>query len=66
MSGVLTVGYVVWMVRGGLLLASFMSSMPAWQTIDPLPVLQFGVQGSDDEDDESIASMVNAGADELS
>lgn len=38
-TGVLTVGYALWMVRGGLLVASFMSSVPMWQSFDPLPIL---------------------------
>jgi len=36
---VLTVGYTTWMVRGGYLLSSLLSSLPAWRTLDPLPVL---------------------------
>jgi hypothetical protein len=35
----LTVGYVIWLVRGGSLLASMISSLPAWMAFDPLPVL---------------------------
>jgi hypothetical protein len=35
----LTVGYVAWLVRGGTLLASMISAMPAWVSFDPLPVL---------------------------
>jgi hypothetical protein len=35
----LSVGYVIWLVRGGALLGSMLSAMPAWQMIDPLPVL---------------------------
>ena len=35
----LSVGYVVWMLRGGTLVASFMSSIPAWCSFDPLPIV---------------------------
>lgn len=35
----ISVGYVVWIARGGLLLASLVSSMPAWRLVDPLPIL---------------------------
>ena len=35
----LSVGYVVWLIRGGLLLSSLLSSLPAWQILDPLPIL---------------------------
>jgi predicted outer membrane repeat protein len=34
-----SVGYVLWLARGGVLLASMASSIPAWATVDPLPVL---------------------------
>jgi hypothetical protein len=32
-GGSLSVGYVVWLLRGGLLLSSLLSSLPAWQSI---------------------------------
>jgi hypothetical protein len=35
----LSVGYVLWTLRGSYLLASLMSSIPAWSLIDPLPIL---------------------------
>jgi len=35
----LSIGYVVWLVRGGILVGSMMSALPAWQMIDPLPIL---------------------------
>ncbi|MFT3858310.1 MAG: DUF4347 domain-containing protein [Aquabacterium sp.] len=38
----LSVGYVIWLLRGGALLGSMLSAMPAWQMIDPLPVLTRG------------------------
>jgi hypothetical protein len=34
-----SVGYVMWMLRGGLLLSSVLAALPAWQLIDPLPLL---------------------------
>ena len=39
LTGSLSIGYVVWLVRGGVLVSSMMSALPAWQMIDPLPVL---------------------------
>ena len=30
----LSVGYVLWLVRGGLLLTSVLSALPAWQVVD--------------------------------
>jgi hypothetical protein len=35
----LSVGYVLWLARGGVLVASLMSSVPTWAGMDPLPVL---------------------------
>jgi hypothetical protein len=43
-GGVLTTastGYVLWLLRAGPLVASVLSSLPAWRTFDPLPVLDF-------------------------
>jgi hypothetical protein len=44
----LSVGYVLWLLRGGVLLSSLLSSLPAWRLVDPLPILG----RLDDEDDE--------------
>ena len=38
----LSAGYVVWLVRGGVLVSSMLSALPAWQLIDPLPVMAAG------------------------
>ncbi len=35
----LSAGFIVWALRSGALLASFMATMPAWRHFDPLPVL---------------------------
>ena len=54
----LSVGYVIWLVRGGALIGSMLSAMPAWQMIDPLPVLARGRGGrqadAGEGDDASI------------
>jgi hypothetical protein len=49
-----SVGYVVWLVRGGILLSSLLSSLPAWRMLDPLPVL---ARVGDDEDDEDVDTV---------
>ena len=54
----LSVGYVIWLARGGLLLASLLSSMPAWRVLDPLPVLASVGGRAGDEDDESLDSLI--------
>jgi hypothetical protein len=58
----LSVGYVLWLTRGGLLIASLLSSLPAWRLIDPIPILaHLGLDEEPDEDEEeSLDSMVNA------
>lgn len=56
----LSVGYVIWLIRGGVLLSSMLSSLPAWQMVDPLPVL--GYLDDDvlsDTDDDSLETLVN-------
>ena len=55
----LSAGYVVWMLKGGSLLASLLSSMPAWHLADPLSILAGGSRG--DEDDESLESIIKKG-----
>ncbi len=35
-----TTGYILWSLRGGVLIAAAMSQMPNWRFIDPLPVLE--------------------------
>jgi len=57
----LSIGYVVWLTRGGLLIASMVSSMPVWRLIDPVPILA-GLALSQDEDDdggESLGSILD-------
>jgi hypothetical protein len=54
-----TVGYVIWLLRGGVLLSSVLSALPAWHLIDPLPVLGRAGPRDDDEDqdDEAVARL---------
>ncbi|MDJ0784481.1 MAG: cadherin-like domain-containing protein, partial [Desulfosarcinaceae bacterium] len=54
----LSVGYVVWLVRGGLLLSSLLSSLPAWQILDPLPVLAGRREDRDEDSDDSLAAIL--------
>ena len=52
----LSVGYIIWLIRGGYVLASVVSTMPVWQNVDPLPVLD--ALDHEDEDEESLESMI--------
>lgn len=45
-------GYLLWYLRGGVLLATFLSQLPAWRMIDPLPVLESFADGGLDESDD--------------
>jgi hypothetical protein len=56
----LSVGYVIWLLRGGVLLSSVLSSLPAWRFVDPLPILG-RLDDEDDTDesaDDSLESLV--------
>lgn len=35
-----TLGYILWSLRGGVLVAAALSQFPTWRMIDPLPVLE--------------------------
>jgi hypothetical protein len=57
-----SIGYVLWLVRGEVLLTSLLASLPAWRLVDPLPVLSFlGKHSEEDEDDDSIEAVVEKG-----
>jgi hypothetical protein len=63
MTAGLSIGYVVWLTRGGLLLASMASSIPVWRLVDPIPILASLALRSEEEgeDAESLDSMVRDG-----
>ena len=54
----MTIGYVLWTVRGGFLLTGLLAQVPAWRGVDPLSILDDSEeQGGEGE---SLASMVEA------
>ena len=59
----ISVGYIMWMLRGGYVLASVLSTMPVWQNIDPLPVLA-ALDAVENEDDDSLETMIDRASDE--
>ena len=62
-AALFTAGYVFWFMRGGALLASMVSSLPAWQSYDPLPILDFADKKHHDElDGEDEADLPAAAA----
>ncbi|MGB2221027.1 MAG: cadherin-like domain-containing protein [Neptunomonas phycophila] len=71
-SSGLSIGYVTWLLRSGVLLSSVLSSLPAWRFIDPLPVLSgLGATDADAGDNSSLEDLVKetpetaAGSDDL-
>ena len=62
----LSLGYVVMLTRGGLLIASLVSSMPVWRLIDPIPILaSLGADQDDDSgDDESLDGLIRRASDD--
>jgi hypothetical protein len=49
----LSVGYVLWLVRGGILASSMLAALPTWQMLDPLPMLgRLGTNRDDEADAE--------------
>ncbi len=55
-AGLISLGYLTWMIRGGVLLTTFASSLPTWQSFDPLPVVTR--MDRSDDNDEGIDEMV--------
>ncbi len=58
----LSVGYVFWLLRSGVLLTALLSSVPAWQFVNPLLVLDSPTKkkrhkDQEDPEDDSIESM---------
>ncbi|NQV28995.1 MAG: tandem-95 repeat protein [Rhodopirellula sp.] len=59
----LTVGYIVWLLRSGSFVFGLISSLPAWTMMDPLPVLQSGLErcgDGDNSDDDSLLGILQA------
>lgn len=48
--------YVLWLIRGGVLLGSYLSALPAWRILDPLPVLARSGDDAGDEEDEPLSA----------
>ena len=54
----LSVGYFLYLLRGGAIMSSMLTSLPAWRFVDPLPILG-NLQDSLDADKESLQSLVS-------
>ena len=61
-SASFSAGYVAWLLRGGMLLSSVLSSIPMWRLIDPLPVFAFmDRRGSADNEGDSLDALIERG-----
>ena len=59
-TGGMSVGYVLWTIRGGYLIGGLLSSqMPAWRLVDPLPIVDF-LGNEDEEDHDSLETIIAA------
>ena len=54
----MTVGYVVWVLRSGLLLSSVMAHLPMWRFMDPLAILDSS-EAQAEEDEETLGSIAD-------
>lgn len=69
-STALSVGYVIWSIRGSHLATSILASTPAWSGIDPLPIISFvdakgktgrrKRQGQEAEPQDAVESLFQA------
>jgi hypothetical protein len=64
----LSVGYVIWCIRGGSMVATLLTTLPLWRWLDPLPVLDANEEKrrrrsakdrANDEDEERIRNMID-------
>lgn len=53
----ITAGYVVWVLRSGLLMSTAFANLPMWRFMDPLTILD-SKAGGDEEDGESLHTLV--------
>jgi len=61
-SGVaLTAGVVAWVLRGGALMTSLISTIPLWKGYDPLPILAY----KDEEDEKIVEEKVPTSLEEM-
>jgi len=60
----LSLVYVLWLIRGGVLMGSYLSALPAWRVLDPLPVLS-RVDEEAEEDDEALDAVTDNGGNPL-
>ncbi len=61
-----SIGYVIWLLRGGVLLSSLLASVPAWRSFDPLPILASTNKSDKDVEDDSLENLLKKARKKLS
>lgn len=57
-SSTLSVGYALWALRSGTIVASVASTLPSWVAMDPLPILDRFEERFPGDDEEALISMM--------
>jgi hypothetical protein len=55
-STTFTAGFIWWLTRGGGLLTTALTAVPAWRHVDLLPVLAHPPEDEDEEEDDTLAA----------
>ena len=50
-------GYILWTLRGGVLMAAAMSQLPSWRMVDPLPVLDSYSNDRNETGEDDVAGF---------
>jgi hypothetical protein len=63
----ISVGYVMWLIKGGQIMAGLMAQVPAWRliSIDPLPIIRSMEEEDLDVEGDSLASMVDEASNDV-
>ena len=66
---VVSAGFVTWAIRAGGLLSTLLLSMPAWRSIDPLPILapeedrpKWKSDAEQEREEAAMSALWNTGA----
>jgi hypothetical protein len=57
-SGSLSIGYVLWLLRSGALVGSLLAAMPAWTVLDPVPVLAYYLNRNRKSGDDDLSERM--------
>jgi parallel beta-helix repeat protein len=60
-----SIGYVIWLLRGGVLLSSLLATLPAWRSLDPFPVLSSSGGHDEPAEDDSLQGLLKRAAEKV-